>query len=978
MQNTDNSLFSNNIYSDALSWLNSELTAFNLSTLAFLDDSGKMTKIPTPRKISGSGDGSPIYRCSPGVSKNGAKTLSVRFNTFKHGGYNAYKLFVECLDKTLPLPTATAKKRLTDDYTQPKTVKKVTCDFILPAYDMARESGTSPYLVRKQVADYADAIKGIRYAGNSVIIPIYNAEGFITSYQTIHPNGAKIFAKGGGTSGSFAVIGELPEKVRPNHKFYIVEGVATGLSVHAKMGGCVIAAMTAGNIEKTINSLIVKYKTRKLNIELCPDNDAFDKHGIKRELLNPGLEAAYKAALKYKINKIVFPPNTDGKCTDFNDLHCASSLGHVECVINSFKPRNAEIAFYKDKREQKEYLSKVKSSAYQSVINQKYLGDIELKPGINIIKSAKGTGKTYALKSVADNASSFLYVSHLQSLTYDAAERLELEHYLSDNIKNHGLKIAKHLSICINSLYKLANYNPTPVYDVVVIDEVEQLLSVISGKLEHKSLVIQTLRYLITSAKHIVLMDADQGKATEVFIKGIFNNQLIKYNKIINLYQPEHGRKMIVYDNEGSLQAEVMKQVAEDKRCFISFNSKKKARAFFEQFKTNALLITGDNTGGKEQQGFLKNPNKFLQENDYKLVITSPAVSTGLSIDVLENGLPAFDFVAGFYSNGINNISDCYQAFSRVRGFRPVHVFVEDSYKTESLEPDYSFLGMNSNGETYQIDIELNTLNTQLRGLKQTYRKADFKAFYMRFIKKAVLDGFNISFVGETEEAKELAKKIKAEGKEAIKNQVLNAKILDSDTAEALNNKHAKTQEESDALEKFYISEFYSGALELGQAYDYDKNGKGRAAIRALETAFLTDADKVKIRLNNKISFDADTDNSILLGGFVQQLMLAVGLACNRSLERNTESLYSAESENILNFLDWCDRNYQDLALVGVPQFRIAKAITEPDYRMKFIGWCLKLIGLGHSRAGKNENAQYSVCGKKLALAQAIINARAK
>lgn len=140
-----------------------------------------------------------------------------------------------------------------------------------------------PYLLRKGVKAY-----GLRLHKDSLTLPARDASGALKTLQFIlaYPTGGKdkLFLKGGQKSGSFFVIGEL----RRARLALLVEGYATGASLHEWAGLPVVVGFDAGNMEATVRALRAEFPRLKLLV--CGDNDAH-KGGA-----NPGKDAAQAAA----------------------------------------------------------------------------------------------------------------------------------------------------------------------------------------------------------------------------------------------------------------------------------------------------------------------------------------------------------------------------------------------------------------------------------------------------------------------------------------------------------------------------------------------------------------------------------------------------------------------------------------------------------------------------------------------------------
>jgi putative DNA primase/helicase len=159
-----------------------------------------------------------------------------------------------------------------------------------------------PYLVCKKVAPY-----GLRLHKEALLVPLRDPGGELRSLQFIFPDGSKRYLSGGQVRGCYFGIG------KPSGVLYIVEGYATGASVHAATRHAVAVAFDAGNLERVARDLHAKYP--QVNIVLCADDDYLTTG-------NPGTTKAKAAALA--VDGLVavphFGPGRPEGATDFNDM----------------------------------------------------------------------------------------------------------------------------------------------------------------------------------------------------------------------------------------------------------------------------------------------------------------------------------------------------------------------------------------------------------------------------------------------------------------------------------------------------------------------------------------------------------------------------------------------------------------------------------------------------------------------------------
>ncbi|MCQ8105525.1 toprim domain-containing protein [Methylomonas sp. SURF-2] len=142
---------------------------------------------------------------------------------------------------------------------------------------------------------------GLRMSGNGrLIVPLYREDRKLVNLQFIDEDGGKRFLRHGKKKHCFSVIGNSNNIDR----LLIVEGWATGASLHEELGVFVMVAMDAGNLEP------VAQAARRLfpdaEIIIAGDNDES----------GTGQAAANKAAVSVG-GKVLIPPQTG---QDWNDV----------------------------------------------------------------------------------------------------------------------------------------------------------------------------------------------------------------------------------------------------------------------------------------------------------------------------------------------------------------------------------------------------------------------------------------------------------------------------------------------------------------------------------------------------------------------------------------------------------------------------------------------------------------------------------
>ncbi len=194
-----------------------------------------------------------------------------------------------------------------------------------------------PYLSKKGIE--ALAVRQDKH-GN-LVVPGYDLEtGRIQTLEYINQDGAKWYEKGCPKKGAVCV---LPDKdaLKEADVVLMVEGYATGVSVHQATGLPVAVAFDAGNIKDAARA--IKAKMPNARITICADNDPPRPDGT-----NIGVMKAKEAAASIPGTQVIVADfSQDEKSrglSDFNDLHQTRGLAAVRKAIfaESEKDRQAE------------------------------------------------------------------------------------------------------------------------------------------------------------------------------------------------------------------------------------------------------------------------------------------------------------------------------------------------------------------------------------------------------------------------------------------------------------------------------------------------------------------------------------------------------------------------------------------------------------------------------------------------------------
>ena len=148
--------------------------------------------------------------------------------------------------------------------------------------DCTSADAAHPYLARKGIQP-----NGARVTGDGrLVVPLYDAEGALSSLQYITGDGGKLYHSGAQTSGCFWMVGTMDEP----GVVYVAEGFATAATIHEATNRPCAVAYSASNLPAVAEAL-------GGDVTIVADNDA---SGV-------GQRYADQAAAKHGA-KVVIPP----------------------------------------------------------------------------------------------------------------------------------------------------------------------------------------------------------------------------------------------------------------------------------------------------------------------------------------------------------------------------------------------------------------------------------------------------------------------------------------------------------------------------------------------------------------------------------------------------------------------------------------------------------------------------------------------
>ena len=160
---------------------------------------------------------------------------------------------------------------------------------------------------------------------------------------------------------------------------------------------------------------------------------------------------------------------------------------------------------------------------------------------------------------------------------------------------------------------------------------------------------------------------------------------------MINEYKSD-GNEIEIFENKNQLIGEIIGDIKEGKRVYVSSNSKlridrthKAIQSEYPEVKT--ISVTSDNSNDDDIQNFII--NAAHESLNYQVVLASPSIGTGVDITFPDDE-KIFKAVYGIYEPLVNTHTDIDQQISRVRHPEKVKVWI--SPRTFNFETEFNVI----------------------------------------------------------------------------------------------------------------------------------------------------------------------------------------------------------------------------------------------------------------------------------------------
>jgi hypothetical protein len=622
-----------------------------------------------------------------------------------------------------------------------------------------------------------------------------------------------------------------------------------------------------------------------------------------------------------------------------------------------------------------------------AIINERYIPQsLEVAESTKIIaiKAPKGTGKTEWIAAKIAPALAkgdrTLVLTHRVQLGLELSSRFGVN-YRSELAKSEDGSLLGYV-LCLDSLHGKANprFNPNDWENTtIIIDECEQVFWHLLNSPtceQHRVKIIDSLRELlriaVSTGGKIYLADADLGMNAVSYVQSLIGYPVESFI-LENTYKSPLKRDLYLFDGNdpSSLIQELEIALSSGQKAIIHTDGQKhkskwgtrNLEYFLKKKYPNLKILRIDSESVSDRShpayGCMGNINQILP--DYDLVICSPVIETGISININH-----FDAVFAI-SHGVQSVDGFAQALARVRADIPRYIWVSE-YSPNRIGNGSTDLKQLLAGEHFKAR---NTIKTLLSvGLKEV---SDFsfleddqkyspsltlwgknaikinlegKNYREKLMRKLGDEGYNITPIAPGDEEsiealKDEIKEAKNENYSGHKQAVLNADSLSNCEYDSLKEKRELSEGERNQLKRARIERTYGINLTDELITKDDNNWYPQIRLHYFLTIgndFLANRDQKK--LNDSIEngegkiFKPDMNRS-LLSAKIQLLKI---LEVDQFFDSDRE--FTGD-----NLTEWLER-FKSPAFMSQIKSILGFTLSMKDTAISFAQRLLRLLGL--------------------------------
>ena len=447
------------------------------------------------------------------------------------------------------------------------------------------------------------------------------------------------------------------------------------------------------------------------------------------------------------------------------------------------------------------------------------LQDFKPSNPVSLVFAPMGSGKTRNVitpfSEIKDKT--FGAIAHRRSLIADLSKKLGIDNY--DDMTSQKAEVSDRMAICLPSIKAMQLQPFVGRIQNLAIDEISQNIRFTSSKEckvmgANQESVFLGLKELVNTSENIVVADASIDQTTLDFMQEARPDETFTIVEQIPRkgWEDKNGnwvhasRKCFLYGDRADLLTKVTLELSNGGNVWFSVESAERAEVLKQMFgdKYEILTITSKNSKTKQIKHFLENIEE--ESRKYRMIIASPAISSGVSVE--HKGNQHFTMIAGMASGHSICFSDFAQMLGRVRYVPHYHVCLQANNKRyEHVNANSILLGLRQaamlEGQTMK-ENEYSKFKAHIEATEEMYR-ADFANGFVWFLEYycfEMIQGFiaNVDY-SLSEQMKALSKELKNTYRASIRN----ADQISTDKAREIESKQNTTDDEEMQLIAFKV-----------------------------------------------------------------------------------------------------------------------------------------------------------------------------
>ncbi|MEL6405258.1 MAG: hypothetical protein AAFR81_12885, partial [Chloroflexota bacterium] len=409
--------------------------------------------------------------------------------------------------------------------------------------------------------------------------------------------------------------------------------------------------------------------------------------------------------------------------------------------------------------------------------------------------------------------------------------------------------------ITLKSICNFSTIGKIPNPDLLVLDEFSKMLEQLHSNIYQKneaSKVYTVLKHMISNAKQVLIMDAD---ITDVEVNWLRNIRADVY-VVMNTFDRNSG-SLFVHPTRDSLRDKFISILNNKERknrptvfCANTASEIQTLEVYLKDKTSYQILsIHSQNSSNREQQEFLKNPDKNIAK--YDAVLISPSAMTG--IDIQTKVYAKFGNFA-YSPHHTPSATGCAQLLERSRNSNITHIWIEQANGKSEEDPEviyeeYRLAALRSDAFLMGLEIdkagilnlsgvtkEIHEIQSQLIARDNISRNNLYENLLNLLARNYKIQPYE----GTTGIHKQAIIEAAKARKDQWDHLVCTVKPVDDEMLEKMIRSNTAIDIHFAGNTRFHIETFYDMKI-THRLYQFDKDGKGRYRVTNFVQAILMD-----------------------------------------------------------------------------------------------------------------------------------------